>query len=109
MIGSGSFITAPVITENGDPIVDPITLQEAQAAKELYSGGQQNGNPGWEKVKEHDKRIIQWKLSLHQIGRLCIQIACTCFLSCQSMFLIHLFSGFGKSSIGLGCTMDFSY
>jgi len=72
MIGSGSFITAPVITENGDPIVDPITLHEAQAAKELNSGGQQNDNPGCEMVKEHDKRIIQWKLSLHQIGWLSI-------------------------------------
>ncbi|XP_016461924.1 rab GTPase-activating protein 22 isoform X1 [Nicotiana tabacum] len=69
MIGSGRFITAPVITEDGDPIRDPITLQEAQAAKELSSGGQQNGvSAGYEMVKEHGKRIIQWKLSLHQIG-----------------------------------------
>ncbi|CAN4104062.1 unnamed protein product [Withania somnifera] len=68
MIGSGGFITSPIITENGDPVLDPVTFQEVQAAKESSSGGQQNSNLGYEMVKEHDKRIIQWKLSLHQIG-----------------------------------------
>lgn len=44
-IGSGRFITAPVITEDGDPILDPLVLQEANAAKEATSAGQANGNP----------------------------------------------------------------
>lgn len=30
MVGSGRFITAPVITEDGKPIHDPIVLQEAK-------------------------------------------------------------------------------
>ncbi|KAK4344533.1 hypothetical protein RND71_034709 [Anisodus tanguticus] len=51
VIGSGRFITAPVITEDGDPILDPLVLQEAKEAKaakeakEATSAGQQNGNP----------------------------------------------------------------
>lgn len=48
VIGSGRYITAPVITEDGDPILDPLVLQEAKAAKEAkeaVSGGQGNGNP----------------------------------------------------------------
>lgn len=47
VIGSGRYITAPVITEDGDPILDPLVLQEAKAAKEAKeatSGSQGNGN-----------------------------------------------------------------
>lgn len=40
LIGSGRFISAPVITEDGDPILDPIVLQELNAAKEPTSAGQ---------------------------------------------------------------------
>ncbi|KAL4353584.1 hypothetical protein GQ457_06G022130 [Hibiscus cannabinus] len=53
VIGSGQFITAPVITEDGQPIQDPLVLQEADNA----------GNKG-----PLDKRIINWLLLLHQIG-----------------------------------------
>lgn len=28
LIGSGKFITAPIITEEGEPILDPIVLQQ---------------------------------------------------------------------------------
>uniref|UniRef100_M1CEN1 GTPase activating protein n=2 Tax=Solanum TaxID=4107 RepID=M1CEN1_SOLTU len=68
LIGSGRFISAPVITEDGDPILDPIVLQELNAAKEPTSVGQVGPSDGFELVKEHDKKVIQWKLSLHQIG-----------------------------------------
>ncbi|WMV59670.1 hypothetical protein MTR67_053055 [Solanum verrucosum] len=68
LIGSGRFISAPVITEDGDPILDPIVLQELNAAKEPTSVGQVGPSNGFELVKEHDKKVIQWKLSLHQIG-----------------------------------------
>ncbi|MCD7448390.1 hypothetical protein HAX54_041542 [Datura stramonium] len=68
LIGSGRFISAPVITEDGDPILDPIVLQELNVAKEPTSVGPVGPSGGFEMVKEHDKRIIQWKLSLHQIG-----------------------------------------
>ncbi|VFQ95204.1 unnamed protein product [Cuscuta campestris] len=52
LIGSGKFVTAPIITETGDPILDPLVLH-------------QTGN---NMLKETDQRIIQWKLTLHQIG-----------------------------------------
>ncbi|XP_022753168.1 TBC1 domain family member 15-like [Durio zibethinus] len=65
VIGSGKYVTAPVITEDGQPIQDPLVLLET--------------NPGanancTEMVKELtirgplDKKVIQWMLTLHQIG-----------------------------------------
>ncbi|KAM7280903.1 hypothetical protein ACFE04_008037 [Oxalis oulophora] len=66
VVGSGKYITAPVITEDGRPIQDPLVLQEAnrggnnpdsfELAKELTSRG------------PLDKKAIQWILTLHQIG-----------------------------------------
>ncbi|KAL5736021.1 hypothetical protein ACOSP7_030492 [Xanthoceras sorbifolium] len=65
VVGSGKFITAPVITEDGQPIQDPLVLQEtssgihgssSQMVKKLLSNG------------PLDKKIIQWMLTLHQIG-----------------------------------------
>lgn len=44
LIGSGRFISAPVITEDGDPVLDPIVLQELNAAEVSTSVGQ-IGNP----------------------------------------------------------------
>ncbi|CAH9075997.1 unnamed protein product [Cuscuta europaea] len=58
LIGSGKFVTAPIITENGDPILDPIVLQQ--------TGNSDPNNS--DMVKETEPRIIQWKLTLHQIG-----------------------------------------
>ncbi|CAA6658265.1 unnamed protein product [Spirodela intermedia] len=56
-VGSGRIITAPIITEDGVPIQDPIVLLEANT---------KNGEP---KVNAPlDKKVIQWKLTLHQIG-----------------------------------------
>ncbi|KAG1359738.1 TBC1 domain family member 15 [Cocos nucifera] len=63
-IGSGKIITAPVITEDGQPIEDPTS----------------DGTSSQEKVQSSDadfpvqsnvildKEVIQWKLTLHQIG-----------------------------------------
>ena len=93
LIGSGRFITAPVVTEDGEPVQDPVVL------KELGFLPEENGNAdnfelstgsmlyadafncaisgasgGSEMVKEpsghgpQDKKVIQWKLTLHQIG-----------------------------------------
>ncbi|KAI9185769.1 hypothetical protein LWI28_010478 [Acer negundo] len=65
VIGSGKFITAPVITEDGQPIQDPIVLQETNSGihgsishmvMKLLSNG------------ALDKKVIQWLLTLHQIG-----------------------------------------
>lgn len=65
VVGSGKFITAPVVTEDGQPIQDPLVLQETNSGinassskmvKELLSRG------------PLDKKVIQWMLTLHQIG-----------------------------------------
>ncbi|XP_022716941.1 TBC1 domain family member 15-like [Durio zibethinus] len=65
VVGSGKFITAPVITEDGQPIQDPLVLLETNPGananstdmvKELTSRG------------PLDKKVIQWMLTLHQIG-----------------------------------------
>lgn len=65
VVGSGKFITAPVITEDGQPIQDPLVLQETNSGmnassskmvKELLSRG------------PLDRKVIQWMLTLHQIG-----------------------------------------
>lgn len=65
VVGSGKFITAPVVTEDGQPIQDPLVLQEtnsgisassSKVVKELLSHG------------PLDKKVIQWMLTLHQIG-----------------------------------------
>ncbi|KAG4186081.1 hypothetical protein ERO13_A08G020000v2 [Gossypium hirsutum] len=58
VIGSGRYITAPVITEDGQPIQDPFVLSEInpEMMKELTPRG------------PLDKKAIQWLLTLHQIG-----------------------------------------
>ncbi|KAA8526950.1 hypothetical protein F0562_008821 [Nyssa sinensis] len=75
IIGSGRFITAPVITEDGEPIQDPLVLLEANPGKGLASLPQENDTSNSsEMVKQstspspQDKKVIQWKLTLHQIG-----------------------------------------
>ncbi|GAA0169060.1 GTPase-activating protein [Lithospermum erythrorhizon] len=67
VIGSGRFITAPIITESGDPIEDPLVLQEAKAAKEAAYGHRDSGDL-FVSIKETDKKVIEWKRTLHQIG-----------------------------------------
>ncbi|XP_050364025.1 rab GTPase-activating protein 22 [Argentina anserina] len=47
VIGSGKFITTPLVTDDGDPI---------------------EGAPNGARHDVSDKKVIQWKLFLHQIG-----------------------------------------
>ncbi|KAF3784610.1 TBC1 domain family member 15 [Nymphaea thermarum] len=96
VIGSGRIITAPIITEDGVPIQDPIVLLEANPDKDLSTvehdrGDVQGENDDNQEEKESaihddlssnsdasgldkmesapmDKKEIQWKLNLHQIG-----------------------------------------
>ena len=63
VVGSGKYITAPVITEDGQPISDPLVLAETsqddntiEIVKELTSRD------------PLDNKVIQWLLTLHQIG-----------------------------------------
>ncbi|EER93047.1 GTPase-activating protein GYP7 [Sorghum bicolor] len=75
-VGSGKIITAPVITEDGFPIKDPLVLLEATSDTQGTStttttnGSSGNGidvdNNSMNLVL--DKQIIGWKLTLHQIG-----------------------------------------
>ncbi|KAG8658143.1 TBC1 domain family member 16 isoform X2 [Manihot esculenta] len=87
VVGSGRFITAPVVTEDGQPIQEPLVALETNQDKASASPSE-DGNSAEvagssdadnivatsEIVKEltsHgplDKKIIQWLLTLHQIG-----------------------------------------
>lgn len=62
LVGSGRFITAPIITEDGVPTQDPIVLLEANPGKGVVSAPLDIAD------KEADPKVIQWKLTLHQIG-----------------------------------------
>ncbi|KAK7277526.1 hypothetical protein RJT34_22540 [Clitoria ternatea] len=75
LIGSGRFITIAVITEDGQPIQDPYVLKETMSAKglDLAVLPQDNNSPlsmddANNLVKVTDKRVVQWMLTLHQIG-----------------------------------------
>lgn len=81
-VGSDKIITAPIITEDGEPIQDPLVLQEAGPAQSQPSTADTDDDDECNEFfavneqvdkKEHsgrvtDKKIIQWKLTLHQIG-----------------------------------------
>ncbi|KAG8502703.1 hypothetical protein CXB51_000516 [Gossypium anomalum] len=61
VVGSGKYITAPVITEDGQPIRNPVValetnLGKTEMAKELTSNG------------PLDMKVVQWMHTLHQIG-----------------------------------------
>jgi len=66
LVGSGRFITAPVISEDGTPSQDPLVLLENNPENGVIVT--QEGNPPSNLEKVTDKRIIQWMLTLHQIG-----------------------------------------
>lgn len=75
VVGSGRFITAPVITDDGQPIQDPIVLMQMNPDKGQALSSQENGkangrtmNPASALEPVKDKKIIQWLLTLHQIG-----------------------------------------
>ncbi|PPS07418.1 hypothetical protein GOBAR_AA13227 [Gossypium barbadense] len=61
VVGSGKYITAPVITEDCQPIRNPVValetnLGKTEMAKELTSNG------------PLDMKVVQWMHTLHQIG-----------------------------------------
>ncbi|XP_039130031.1 TBC1 domain family member 15-like [Dioscorea cayenensis subsp. rotundata] len=72
-VGSGKIITAPIITEDGEPIHEPLVLMEAtpdQAAsnKLVDCHGSDASREKTTSNVPMDKKIIDWKLTLHQIG-----------------------------------------
>jgi len=75
LIGSGKFITAPIINEKGEPILDPLVLLETNLgdgdANAADSAGNSNGSGSENEVKDKppmSEKEIKWKLLLHQIG-----------------------------------------
>lgn len=68
-VGSGVVITAPLITEDGQPIADPASngaaFQENIPADTVDSSNLEREAHN----KPLDKEVIQWKLTLHQIGK----------------------------------------
>ncbi|XP_039048551.1 TBC1 domain family member 15-like isoform X1 [Hibiscus syriacus] len=65
VIGSGKYITAPVITDDGQPIQDPLVLLETNPGTDANNADMVN------KLLPRgpfDKKVIQWLLTLHQIG-----------------------------------------
>ncbi|KAA8543392.1 hypothetical protein F0562_021113 [Nyssa sinensis] len=58
IIGSGKFITAAIINDDGQPMQDPSTSSDPHDNIGVMSSND----------AVSDKKVIQWKLSLHQIG-----------------------------------------
>ncbi|XP_074302493.1 uncharacterized protein LOC141634088 [Silene latifolia] len=71
LIGSGRFITAPIINEKGEPILDPLVLLEANMGNEPGTDGALDASTLENLQKDTgpmSQKEIQWKLHLHQIG-----------------------------------------
>lgn len=89
VVGSGKFITAPVITEDGQPIQEPLVILETNqdrgpsqdgnsaeiGSSHAYATNQSRTNASCSEVVKEltshgplDQKVIQWMLTLHQIG-----------------------------------------
>lgn len=97
VIGSEKFITAAIITDDGLPMIETSV----------------NGNPPDEfGAKPSDdgsahKRVIQWKLSLHQIGWLPYMVVIVLLILAWLMWFTH-FSGYIYVFLfasNLGCSL----
>lgn len=77
IIGSGKFIKTPIVTEDGRPIEDSSAddnLQDDNRAASTPSALDSSVDDGGQ-VNDvvPDKKVIQWKLLLHQIGMQIVQ------------------------------------
>lgn len=74
-VGSGRIITAPIITEDGEPIQDPLVLLEANPDQVNSNDSVSSSNETRENRESSgghvqlDRQVIDWKLTLHQIGK----------------------------------------
>ncbi|KAI4366136.1 hypothetical protein MLD38_022054 [Melastoma candidum] len=66
LIGSGRFITAPIITEDGRAVQDPIVLLQMNPTAGAIVPTNSASTDATPAVT--DKKEIEWKLTLHQIG-----------------------------------------
>lgn len=79
VVGSGRYVTAPIINEDGEPTKDPLVLQQINPVLGSILNSQSNGLSGdasenLESAQIYAKRVldkkeIEWKLTLHQIGQ----------------------------------------
>lgn len=69
-VGSGRIVVAPIITEDGQPIVDT-SSNGANLGEEEKSNEVDSSIPEYRNDSINlDKEVIQWKLTLHQIGEI---------------------------------------
>ncbi|KAK4750627.1 hypothetical protein SAY87_004109 [Trapa incisa] len=70
IIGSGRYVTAPMITEDGYPVHDPIVLLQMNPDAQIgnLTDGNTTPTPNMDVEPIKDKKEIEWKLTLHQIG-----------------------------------------
>ncbi|OIT08382.1 PREDICTED: GTPase-activating protein GYP7-like isoform X1 [Nicotiana attenuata] len=74
VIGSGKIITSAIVSDDGQPIVaddgQPIVSDDGQLIKSATNTSKSQDNNDATPVDngDFDKKMIQWKLSLHQIG-----------------------------------------
>lgn len=77
VIGSGKFITTPIVTVDGRPVQDLSTNDNSQDDNRATSTPSPLDSPldGGGHVDDAvpDKKVIQWKLMLHQIGMQIVQ------------------------------------
>lgn len=95
VVGSGRFITAPVVTEDGQPIQDPLVLLETNPGMGQALPPQDNSGAdikattnGLDTMK--DKKVIQWMLTLHQIGWWYLLIKNAHFFSVRAKFTFNV-------------------
>ncbi|MBA0792177.1 hypothetical protein Gohar_016699, partial [Gossypium harknessii] len=61
VVGSGKYISAPVITEDGQPIRNPVVALETNLGKTKMANELTSNGP-------LDMKVVQWMHTLHQIG-----------------------------------------
>lgn len=89
LVGSGRFITAPVVSEEGQRIQDPLVLSETNVENGISDQNamvDSRTNASSELGVVKDKKVIQWMLTLHQIGR------CHLLFQCNFSFCLERFT-----------------
>lgn len=70
-IGSGKIITAPIISDGGPTIIESLAtsnLQDENGVGSTYAPDSSLDHVGHMNNSVSDKKVIQWTLTLHQIG-----------------------------------------
>lgn len=71
VIGSGKFVTAPIISDDRRPIEDSSTdsnLQDKNGVMSTLLRDSSLDHGGHVNNAVSEEKLIQWKLTLHQIG-----------------------------------------